>query len=291
VALIVSVTMTMTFIGGILVFFNVYEDPTLIFAALAVVFIASYIGLFDDIAVISRKDKAIALLLAGLPLTVSRTITPQILIPFYGASVFSDTNWQYFLFWMIIVPVGVSAAANAFNMSAGYNGLESGQTTIIAFFLMCIAVIEGANHMGILLFAATCGASLVLYFYNRYPAKTFVGDVGTLSMGALIATGAIFTGLEVYAVICISPMFYELGATLYYKHKKIERRWACHKPIISKDGKLRPPKGSERYTLCYYLLSKKPMTENELVNCVFKYFMISGCAALVVYLLTRLIIT
>ena len=67
VGLVLSVTATLTVLGGMLVLFDVYEEPSIIYAALSVVFIASYIGLFDDISVISRKDKAIGLLVAGLP--------------------------------------------------------------------------------------------------------------------------------------------------------------------------------------------------------------------------------
>jgi UDP-N-acetylglucosamine--dolichyl-phosphate N-acetylglucosaminephosphotransferase len=285
IAIVLSVSLTLTFLGGILVFFDIYEDPTIVYAALAVVFVASYIGLFDDIAVIRRRDKAVGLILAGLPLAVSRTIDPLIIIPFYGDTVFGDFQWQYFLFWLIVVPIGIFAAANAFNMSAGYNGLESGQTSIISLFLLILAIISNKSLMGILIFASTLGASTVLYRYNAYPAKTFVGDVGTVSMGALIAVGAIFTGLEIYAVICIIPMFFELWATGYYKYKKVERRWACHSPIILKDGRLKPPKGSEKYTLFFYLLSKKPMTEKELVNKVLKYYIITGCVALSIYAL------
>jgi UDP-N-acetylglucosamine--dolichyl-phosphate N-acetylglucosaminephosphotransferase len=285
VGLVLGVTVTLSIIGGALILFDVYEEPAYIYAALAVVFIASYIGLFDDISVISRKDKAIGLLLAGLPLVVTRTSTAFIKVPFYGDTVFWDYQWQHLIFWLVIVPIGVFAAANAFNMSAGYNGLESGQTTIISFFLLILAITMDANIMGVLIFASTFGASLMLYKYNRYPAKTFVGDVGTLSMGALIATGAVFTGLEIYAVICILPMFYELFATGYYKWRRIERRWACHKPVINGNRTLQPPKGAEKYTLCYYLLSKKPLTEKELVNLVLKLFIISGLLAVLIFLL------
>jgi UDP-N-acetylglucosamine--dolichyl-phosphate N-acetylglucosaminephosphotransferase len=283
VGLVLSVTVTLSIIGGALILFDVYEEPSYVYAALAVVFIASYIGLFDDIGVISRKDKAIGLLLAGLPLIVTRTSTAFINIPFYGESVFWDYQWQHLIFWLVIVPIGIFAAANAFNMSAGYNGLESGQTAIISFFLLIIALSMDANIMGVLIFASTFGASIVLYKYNRYPAKTFVGDVGTLSMGALIATGAVFTGLEVYAVICILPMFYELFATGYYKFKGVERRGLCHSPVINGNNTLQPPKGAEKYTLCYYLLSKKRLTEKELVNTVLKLFIISGLCALLVF--------
>lgn len=283
VGLVLGVTVTITAVGGLLILFDIYENPAPIYGALAVVFIASYIGLFDDISVISRRDKAIGLLLAGLPLAVSRSVDTIINVPFYGLTIFWDYYWQYLVFWLLIVPIGVFAAANAFNMSAGYNGLESGQTAIISFFLLLLSILTKANIMGILIFASTFGASLVLYTYNRYPAKTFVGDVGTLSMGALIATGAVFTGLEIYAMICILPMFYELFATGYYKWKGVERRWACHKPIINGNNTLQPPKGAEKYTLCYYLLSKKPLTERELVNTMLKLFIVSGLFAIIIY--------
>jgi UDP-N-acetylglucosamine--dolichyl-phosphate N-acetylglucosaminephosphotransferase len=283
VGIVLGVTITLTLVGGALILFDIYEEPGYIYAALAVVFIASYIGLFDDISVISRKDKAIGLLLAGLPLIVTRTSTAFINVPFYGESVFWDYQWQHLIFWLVLVPIGVFAAANAFNMSAGYNGLESGQTAIISFFLLILSILTNANIMGVLIFASTFGASLTLYYYNRYPAQTFVGDIGTLSMGALIATGAVFTGLEVYAVICISPMFYELFATGYYKWRGIERRGLCHNPVINGNNTLQPPKGAEKYTLCYYLLSKRPMTEKDLVHIVLKLFIISGLFAILVF--------
>ena len=289
VSLVLSVTWTITFVGGMLVLFDIYEEPGIIYSVISVVFIASYIGLLDDIAVISRKIKAVGLILAGLPLAVSSPVVEFINIPFYGNTIFSDPYWQYILFWLVIVPVGVFAAANAFNMSAGYNGLEAGQTAIVSFFLMSIAIVTDANEMGILIFASTFGASFILYTYNRYPARTFVGDVGTLTMGVLIAVGAIFTGLELYAVICILPMFYELIATGYYKWNKIERRWACMDPIINPDGTLEPPLGSKYYTFFYYLLSKKPMTERKLVNLVLTLYIIIGLFALIISILSEII--
>ena len=286
VGLVLAVTISMTLVGGLLVFANVLEDATGIYAALAVVFIASYIGLFDDIAVISRKNKAIGLLLAGLPLAVARPGFALVEIPFYDSIQLYPYYPIYLLFWLLVVPFGVLAAANAFNMSAGYNGVEPGQTSVIAFFLMLISIIHNSDILGTMIFAATFGASLGLYSFNRFPARTFVGDIGTLSMGALIATGAIYTGLEIYAVILIIPMFYEGIATFYYSRKKIERRDACMNPVINKDGTLQPPEGAERYTLFYFILSKKPMTEGRLVQAVLAIYIILGLLTLTVSILT-----
>lgn len=289
VGLVLSVSLTLTLVGGALVLFDVFESPNTLYVALSVVFITSYIGLFDDIAVIGRKNKAIGLILAGLPLAVSRPVLTIIEIPIIGEFLIYDYYPLYLLFWLLIVPFGILACANAFNMAAGYNGMESGQTAIISFFLMLISIVYGTDIMGILIFAATFGGSVVLYKYNRYPAKTFVGDIGTLSMGALIATGAIFTGLELYAIILILPMFYEAIATGYYSWKKIERRDACMNPIINDDGTICPPEGAEKYTLAFFILSKKPMKEKKLVGTILMIYVILGLLALSLGVITNLL--
>ena len=53
------------------------------------------------------------------------------------------------------------------------------------------------------------GASLAMNLFNRYPAKVFVGDVGTLGIGATYATAAIIGNIAIFAVIAILPMFFE----------------------------------------------------------------------------------
>lgn len=278
---VLAICVTLIIMDGLMVLFNIYEPSNIIYIVVSVVLIASYIGLFDDIGVISRRSKAIALILAGFPLAFTQPVNAQIIIPLMGDLQIDGFYPIHLIFWLIVVPFGVFTAGNAFNLSAGYNGIESGQTVIISFTLLVISIILNSNGFGVLIFAATFGASLVLYYFNRYPAKTFVGDIGTLSMGVLIATGAIFAGLEIFAIILILPMFYEAFASAYYSLKKIERKWACMHPKINGDGTLQPPKGAEKYTLFFYLLGKKPMTEKTLVNNVIYIYIILGLITLI----------
>ncbi|NYZ77916.1 hypothetical protein H0N96_00760, partial [Candidatus Micrarchaeota archaeon] len=79
------------------------------------------------------------------------------------------------------------------------------------------------------------------------------------------------------------PAFYELAATIYYAFKRVWRRPACHNPVILKDGRLKPPKGAEHYTLFYYLLSKKPIREAGLVKTVYAIYLLFAAIALAVY--------
>lgn len=280
IAALLGIGVSVTLLGGAIVLFDVYDNVTTIYVVLSVMFIASYVGLFDDISVVSRRMKAIAVFIAGLPLAVARPVDPIIIVPFMTHISFAHPWPLYVIFWSVIVPFGVSAAANAYNMSAGYNGLESGQGVIISCVMLIVTYIMGRDTVGPLIFGAVLGGTIVLYYFNRYPARMFIGDVGTLSIGAMIGAGAILTGLEIFAIIAIAPMFYEGVVTAYYAAKGIERRDACMNPVILGDGRLKPPKGAERYTLAYYLLSKRPMTEKQLVTKMLMLYLVSGIGAI-----------
>lgn len=263
---------------------NLEEPPYL--AVISVFFIAAMVGLIDDISNIAQRLKAIAVAFAALPLMLVH-IGNLIHLPF-GYSI-AIAGAAYMLFWLVLVPLGVTGVANAMNMSAGYNGLESGQIAIVSAAMLAVLALESGSvpvHSKIIM-AALAGAALGLYTFNRYPAKIFVGDIGTLGMGAALAGGIILGHIEFYGIIAILPAFFEAFATFYYSivRKVPDRRHACHNPVLLDDGRLRPPPGAERYTLAYWILSKRPMTERELVRVILGLYALSGAVAIVLSVL------
>jgi UDP-N-acetylglucosamine--dolichyl-phosphate N-acetylglucosaminephosphotransferase len=188
----------------------------------------------------------------------------------------------YYVYWLVLVPIGITGGGNAINMSAGYNGLESGQIVVISAFLLLIVTLSNPMSYAIPIFASLLGCSLALFYFNRYPARVFVGDIGTLGMGAAAAAGVIIGDIELFGAICLLPAFYEVAATAFYivvgNHSRKE---ACQNPVIDSQGRLSPPEGSERYTLAYLLLSIRPMTEKRLVAVILGLYAVSGLIALV----------
>ena len=268
---------------------NISEPPYL--AAISVFFIASMIGLIDDISNIRQRVKALTVVFAALPLLLvhfkpdalgigTGDIAANAFVAFPGGWRLDFTAMPL-VYWFILVPIGVTGVANAMNMSAGYNGLESGQVAIVSGTLLVIAAIRGTFE-STLIFGALLGASVGLYWFNRYPARVFIGDIGTLGLGAAVAAGAVLGGLEIYGLIAIAPAFYEAGSTLYYRAVRggIDRREACHNPRIAKDGTLSPPKGAERYTLAYLILKKRPMKEPQLVATLLLLYALCGGTAI-----------
>ncbi|HEX9341573.1 MAG TPA: hypothetical protein VF992_10475 [Thermoplasmata archaeon] len=257
---------------------NVAEPPFL--AAISVFFMASMIGLIDDISGIKQRLKAVVVGFAALPLLLVHLGPEVIDLPFGYSIAFAPG--LYLLYWLVFVPIGVTGVANAMNMSAGYNGLESGQIAIVSGSLLALGTLRQSADFATLIFAALLGCSLGLYVFNRFPAHVFIGDIGTLGLGAAFAAGAILGHLEFYGLIAIAPAFYEAGATLYFglAGRNDERKQACRNPILDPSGRLSPPRGAGRYTLAYLMLSHHPMTERNLVRTLLALYLISGILAI-----------
>jgi len=258
-------------------------NGTPILAAIGVLFVAGMIGIIDDISDIPQRIKAIVVAFAALPLLIDRFGDAIIDLPF-GLAI--DLSSIDLIYWLVLVPIGITGIANAINMSAGYNGLETGQVSIISFCLLIVALTSGTNMQSVLVFAGLLGAAIGLNYFNGFPALTFVGDVGTLAMGATIGAGVIMGGIEFWGLIAIAPAFYEGIATAYYSFvKKVNRKEACSRPVIDEEGRLHPPKGAEKYTLAYQILNRKPMKENQLVRTILMIYLAFGALAIVLSLL------
>ena len=105
---------------------------------------------------------------------------------------------------LVLIPLGITGAANAVNMLAGFNGLEVGMGIVAMSSLAIIAYLIGETTALIVLMAAL-GALIAALYYNWYPAKILIGDVGTLSIGAVIACAVIVGNYETAGVIIIIP--------------------------------------------------------------------------------------
>ncbi|MDM7911711.1 MAG: hypothetical protein QUS09_01290 [Methanotrichaceae archaeon] len=103
-----------------------------------------------------------------------------------------------------MVPIGIVVASNAFNMVAGYNGLEAGMGVIIFSALGYVAFMNRREDAAALSLMMVCTLLAFLY-YNWYPAKVFPGDSMTYSVGALTACVAILGDMEKIAVVLFVP--------------------------------------------------------------------------------------
>jgi phospho-N-acetylmuramoyl-pentapeptide-transferase len=99
--------------------------------------------------------------------------------------------WLYIL----LVTVMLTSASNTVNLTDGLDGLAAGTITIVMFAFAAIAFRQG--HLPIsLIGAAIAGSCIGFLWYNSYPADIFMGDTGSLGLGAAVAALAVVTKTE-----------------------------------------------------------------------------------------------
>ncbi len=185
-------------------------------AALLTILIMSLIGIFDDLFAMHQAVKAALPLFAALPLVAVKAGETVMTIPFLG-----PVNFGIF-YILLLVPIGVTGASNATNMLAGFNGLEAGMGLVAISSLAVIAWMIGSAEALILLLAMS-GALLAFLYYNRYPSKILIGDIGTLTIGAVIASSVIIGNFETAGVIMIIP--YSIDFLIKAKNGFPGRNW------------------------------------------------------------------
>jgi len=80
----------------------------------------------------------------------------------------------------------IAFMSNALNLLDGMDGLAAGTTVVMASFLTILAFLEGKQELALTL-GTLVGACLGFLIYNAPPAKTFMGDIGSLFLGYMMA--------------------------------------------------------------------------------------------------------
>lgn len=159
------------------------------------------LGFIDDFVKVSLKR--------NLGLTAKQKLILQILIAtgiavyqsqvsVYGTKVFIpfiNQHWDFGVMYVPFIAFVVVAMVNSVNLTDGLDGLASGTTAIIAVFLALVGTTFG--YLSATTFCgALAGACIGFLLYNRYPAKVFMGDTGSLALGGGVAVAAILMNIE-----------------------------------------------------------------------------------------------
>ena len=182
------------------------------------------IGFIDDYRKVVRKDtkgliarwKYILQSLAALIIafflytTASNPGETQLVVPF-----FKDVMPQLGTVFIVLAYFTIVGSSNAVNLTDGLDGLAIMPTVMVAAAFALIAYLSGhaqfANYLHIphlpgsgelvIVCTAIVGAGLGFLWFNTYPAQVFMGDVGSLSLGAALGAIAVLVRQEILLVI------------------------------------------------------------------------------------------
>jgi phospho-N-acetylmuramoyl-pentapeptide-transferase len=102
--------------------------------------------------------------------------------------------------WYTLSLAVILATTHAVNLTDGLDGLASGTVVPPLALLAFIAARQGNTNVAIVA-VAFVGAVLGFLLYNRHPAKIFMGDTGSLALGAALAGAAILTGSQLLLLL------------------------------------------------------------------------------------------
>ncbi|MFQ5815306.1 MAG: hypothetical protein ACE5G7_02300, partial [Candidatus Hydrothermarchaeaceae archaeon] len=196
----------------------VYYHEKAIIHGLIAVLLVGLIGLFDGVRKLEPREKIVGLAVAGL-----------ILLPIADTTLFgADLG----LLYLLGVPIFFAFTCNFTNMLAGFNGLEIGTGAIASMGIAVLSLLHGAEA-SFLMASVMAGGLLGLLYYNRYPARVFPGDVGTLPIGAALFTAIILGKFEVLGIIVFIP--YAVDAALKYFSVGVMTK-ESQEPTVAREG-------------------------------------------------------
>jgi phospho-N-acetylmuramoyl-pentapeptide-transferase len=168
-------------------------------------------------------------------------------VPFYKNGL-PLANWTFIL----IAIFYISATSNAVNLADGMDGLAGGCVAMVSLVLVILCYVASeamsrtsqmtwasylllpyisqASELSIF-YAAILGAVLGFLWFNCYPAQTFMGDVGSLPLGAAMGYGALVTRNELLLLVIGGVFVIELMSVVlqvgYFKYTGGKRLFRC----------------------------------------------------------------
>jgi phospho-N-acetylmuramoyl-pentapeptide-transferase len=107
-----------------------------------------------------------------------------------------EIGFLYYIFAFLLI----AGFSNAVNLTDGLDGLAAGTVAVAMFAYAGIAFLQGETDLAILGSCLT-GACVGFMWYNTHPAAVFMGDTGSLALGAGLAAMAVVTKMELLLIL------------------------------------------------------------------------------------------
>lgn len=172
------------------------------------------VGMLDDILGITRgrnqglraSTKLLATALIAIIflrlIDASNGFYPRDVIFHAGAYVLMVPHWL----WLVLGILAITGTIHAVNLTDGLDGLATGTMIPPLVVFALTGLTPGVPNVAQDSAALAIGACLAFLVFNRYPAKMFMGDTGSLALGAMLSGIAILEG-EMLLLILIGGVF------------------------------------------------------------------------------------
>ncbi|MEM4462468.1 MAG: hypothetical protein QW695_06365 [Candidatus Bathyarchaeia archaeon] len=226
------------------------------------------VGVVDDLLGLGARVKPLLTFIAGLvPVLLNIPAYPKI---YEGYLSVPFGRIRITILYNLLLPIGIAVSSNTMNMCDPVNGVMAGSSIIISLTLLLASLFTDRFYASPYM-ASILGCALAFYIYNRYPARVFPGDTGTLSLGAAIAYASVIGRLEFIALIAMLTQILNALFTLISLGGLIERRSISERPVrVLDDGRIVASVNPQApITLTRMFTASRPMSEREVAYSFF----------------------
>ena len=188
--------------------------------------IITMVGFSDDLKPLSAWIKLLAQIAAGLILYFGGLEVELLGTPF--------GEWGIGNFSIVITVIWVVGLTNAINLIDGLDGLAGGVSLIGAVTMLVIGQLYqvGAELVFVLILI---GFLPIFLYYNKYPAKIFLGDSGSMQLGFYFAVYSLSVSQKSYTAVALYVPLLVLGVPLMEMLSSFIRRLLSGKGIMTAD--------------------------------------------------------
>lgn len=195
----------------------------MVWVCLAVMWIYGVVGFADDYVKVTKQTSNAMTAKMKLLLQFMTALVSVLVISYYTPAgsrysltipYFKNLALNLWLFYVSFAMVVIAGASNAVNLSDGLDGLAGGLlVAAFAFFALAayvcgtdvaqyfyVRALPGMGEVAVVC-AAVAGGCVGFLWFNAPPAKVFMGDTGSLALGALLGTVAVMLKQEVMLAI------------------------------------------------------------------------------------------
>lgn len=249
-------------------FSDISQSILYVFFGALIIFL---VGLADDLTPLSAWTKLLGQTSAGLVLYLGGMAINPVSIPFMGSHDIGSLSVLITVVWVVML-------TNAINLIDGLDGLAGGVSLIACLTLAVVGALYNAGA-AVLFAYALIGFLAIFLFYNRYPARIFLGDSGSLQIGYYFAVVSLLVPIKSFTAAALYIPLLALGVPLLEASTSIFRRLVRGQALMKAD----------RRHLFHYL-ALAGLSPRVIVGIFYLLSVLFGGFAVAMYFFNRLLV-